>query len=205
WQDSNGRSVPFVASRADVAKVLRVTGTHGFLYLTWAFLATGTLQPQQITTSEVASGRLDGYIRDYAIAIRNYGAPVLIRLFGGEFNGNWWASVSPRANPDLTTTDFVEAWRRVVDIFNEVGAENVSWAWVPQAASPTDTSSVDPNLDAYYPGDAYVDWVGADIYDNQNVVDLDQSYRFSVTHGKPFMVGEWGVRHTNSTLPPTHA
>src|SRR5262249_33506888 len=29
WQDSNGRSVPFVASRADVAKVLRVTGTHG--------------------------------------------------------------------------------------------------------------------------------------------------------------------------------
>src|SRR5262249_38371097 len=51
-------------------------------------------------------------------------------------NGSWWYGQSPRANPSLTTADFVAAWRRVVDIFRQEGAFNVSWAWVAVTPPP---------------------------------------------------------------------
>src|SRR5438093_7412904 len=66
----------------------------------------------------------------------------------------WWWAVSPLANPRLTTEDFVQAWRRVVDIFRAVGATNVSWAWVVNSypADPSLQPGIDANIGAYYPG-----------------------------------------------------
>jgi beta-mannanase len=93
---------------------------------------------------------------------------VLIRLFGGEFNGSWWYGQSPLANHNLTPADFVAAWRRVVDIFREVGAANVSFAWIPVVYPDHPVTWVDSDIAAYYPGDSYVDWVGADTGDSRH-------------------------------------
>ena len=124
-------------------------------------------------------------------------------LFNGEFNGSWWYSVSPRANPRLTTADFVKGWRRVVDIFRAVGATNVSFAWTvngyPQDGSHNE---IDPNIDAYYPGDEYDDWVGIDLYDVGTPSWMDGPYSFAVAHGKPVFIGEFGIRHEWSGLTP---
>ena len=79
---------------------------------------------------DVRNGAVDSYIRAYARDVRGYGKPVLITPFVAEFNGTWWWAVSPDMNHGLTTDDFVQAWRRVVDIFRAVGASNVSWAWI---------------------------------------------------------------------------
>src|SRR5436190_109634 len=73
----------------------------------------GTLAQGATTTHDVASGTQDAYISSVARALKAYRGAVLVRLFGGEFNGSWWKNVSPRANPSLTTADFVNAWRRV--------------------------------------------------------------------------------------------
>ena len=60
--------------------------------------------------------------------------------------------------------EFIAAYRRVVSIFRSRGATNVSFVW-----QMTDwafrTSSSDPQFAAkWYPGDKYVDVVGADAY-----------------------------------------
>ena len=187
---------PLSSVSAWIANVNAVTGGK-LLYIDW------TLVPGTTTTHEIASGTQDAYVKSVARELRAYRGAVLVRLFGGEFNGSWWKNVSPRANPALTTTDFVNAWRRVAGLVKAAGAVNVSWAWVPNAFPPESVPWVDSNLAAYYPGDDVVDWAGADIYDNLPVSDLDGPYAFAIAHSKPFFIAEWGVRHGDSTLTPT--
>jgi hypothetical protein len=204
WQNPNAPGkplVPFNNSSGDVAKVQAITGANSLLYLDWNLTST-TAQNGGITTKDIASGTLDRYIREYARELKDFGGPVLIRLFGGEFNGSWWYGQSPRANPNLTPADFVAAWRRVVDIFRQVGALNVSFAWIPNTFPPTPVGWVDPDIASYYPGDTYVDWVGADTYDVGPPSWLDPVYAFATTHAKPFFLAEWGVRHDGSGLTP---
>ena len=80
---------------------------------------------------------------------------------------------------------------------------NASFAWIPNAPPSANRPGwIDSDLAAYYPGDAYVDWAGADIYDFQPVSDLNSIYDFAVAHGKPFFLAEWGVRHWDPHSPP---
>jgi hypothetical protein len=195
--------VPFGEAMSDITRVRGVVGDHGLLFLDWN-LTTSTRVNGGITIRDIAGGTLDRYIRAYARDVRAYGLPVQIMLFNGEYNGDWWYAVSPRANQALTTADFVKAWRRVVDIFHAVGASNASWAWVVNgyAADPEQQPQIDRNIGAYYPGDGYVDWVGADIYDVGAPDWLDGPYAFAVAHGKPVWIGELGIRHEWSVLTP---
>jgi len=205
WQASDQPGQPMVPFHGfpyeNAVKERAVTGPASLLYLDWTLTNPGSDLPSYsgITTKDVASGRLDGYISDYARELKAFGKPVLTRLMGGEFNGSWWYSQSPYANKSLTTADFVAAWRRIVDIFRREGALNVSFAWIPSvvpAASDLAKSPgwIDPDTDAYYPGDDYVDWVGADIYSWLPPTALDALYGFGVSHDKPFFLAEWGVR-----------
>jgi hypothetical protein len=206
WQQPDRRGKPFVpfgAALGDVAKVRAVVGERGVLHLDWN-LTLSTAANDGLTVREIRRGAADAYIRSYARAVREYGRPVLMTLFNGEVNGSWWWAVSPLANPRLSTTDFVQAWRRVVDIFRAVGAANVSWAWVVNGY-PGEASlqpGIDRNIEAYYPGDDYVDWVGGDVYDVGTPSWLDGPYALAVAHGKPFFVGEFGIRHEWSILTP---
>jgi hypothetical protein len=63
-----------------------------------------------------------------------------------------------------TAPEFIAAWRRVVTIFNQQGASNVEWT-LQMTAYSFKVSSGDPrHISRWYPGDAYVDNVGADAY-----------------------------------------
>jgi len=63
-----------------------------------------------------------------------------------------------------TASEFIAAWRRVVTIFNQQGANNVEWT-LQMTAYAFRVSSGDPrHISRWYPGDAYVDNVGADAY-----------------------------------------
>ena len=206
WQhpDAPGEPMaPFSEALPDIAKVREVIGDGGLIYLDWN-LGQSTATLAGITTHDIATGKLDGYIRRYARDVRAYGKPLLVRLFNGEFNGSWWVGISPWADPRVTTGDFVNAWRRVVDIFRAVGANNVSWAWTPNAY-PSDgpLANIDRNIGAYWPGDDYVDWAGADFYDVGSPNWLDGPYSFAVAHHKPFIVAEFGIRHEWSSVPPS--
>jgi Glycosyl hydrolase family 26 len=112
-------------------------------------LVTMGLQGQ--TLAEIAAGEQDSEIRAWARAAKAFGYPFLFRPWW-EMNGTWYSwGRSP---------DFVAAWQHFHDVVEEVGATNVTWAWVPNTIWGEPAS--DPT--AYYPGSAYVDWVGMDAY-----------------------------------------
>ena len=111
------------------------------------------INPMGVSIAGIARGRYNAYFRSYADEVRSYGHRVIIG-FAHEMNGSWypwgWTHVSPRT--------WVRAWRRVVTVFRRQGARNVIWLWTASRVL-----SQGP-LRSYWPGAAYVNWVGLDGY-----------------------------------------
>jgi hypothetical protein len=105
--------------------------------------------------SVLLSGAFDSYIREFAIKAKEWGHPFFLR-FDWEMNGFWFPwSEGVNGNTD---GQYVAAWRHVHDIFDSVGANNVSWIWCPNVDL---FNSLTP-LGELYPGNAYVDWTALD-------------------------------------------
>lgn len=83
---------------------------------------------------------------------------------------------------------YITAWRHIRQIFADEGVTNVVWVWnVSGVLNPL----------TYYPGDAYVDWIGFDKYDDGNAPFLDayqQAYGWLAPFNKPILVGETGAQ-----------
>lgn len=101
----------------------------------------------------IIDGSFDRHIEEWAEGVADWGWPVLLR-FAHEMNGDWypWSERSNGNRPG----EYVEAWRHVHAIFEDAGAENVTWIWSPNVEYETTS----PPLEGLYPGDEYVDWVG---------------------------------------------
>ncbi|MET9733742.1 glycosyl hydrolase [Streptomyces sp. NPDC006458] len=108
-------------------------------------------EPFDVSLKDIAAGRSDAYLKEYATAVRKLNLPVVIS-FADEFNGHWEKWGTKYTTPE----DFVAAWRHIHEAFIEVGATNVIWAWSPNIVNPVASVRLKP----YYPGDGYVDWVG---------------------------------------------
>lgn len=112
------------------------------------------LEPNGISLASITNGSDDWYLKSYAEQLRDFGGPVILS-FGPEPNGNWypwgWTRLPPAA--------YVAAWRHVVSALRGYGATNVTWLWTVNVTYPGGGPLAD-----YWPGDAYVDWVGIDGY-----------------------------------------
>ncbi|MGI5163559.1 glycoside hydrolase family 26 protein [Spirillospora sp. CA-253888] len=108
-------------------------------------------EPFETPIADIAAGRSDAYIRAYAEQVRALNLPVAIS-FGHEMNGHWYPWGSLRTEP----ADFVRAWRRIHDLFQQEGATTVIWVWSPNVINPMPHVALKP----FYPGDAHVDWIG---------------------------------------------
>jgi hypothetical protein len=107
-----------------------------------------------VSLKEVVEGKQDAAIRSWARAAREFEYPFLFRPWW-EMNGNWYSwGQSPY---------FVAAWQRFHDLVVAEGATNVTWAWVVNTIWEEE-GEVKADPTPYYPGDAYVDWVGVDAY-----------------------------------------
>jgi hypothetical protein len=124
--------------------------------MTWESRALA--QPGDTTEyplAQIASGQFDGYLSAYAGAIRALGLPVVIR-FDHEMNGDWyrWSESNPAFRNQRG--DYIRAWRHIHDVFAAAGANDlVVWLW-----SPNRIGTCCPGIEDYYPGAAFVDWVG---------------------------------------------
>jgi mannan endo-1,4-beta-mannosidase len=116
------------------------------------------MDPDGISLSAIAHGQYDGYLSQYAEAVRHYGHPVILS-FGHEMNGTWY-TWSYRNAP---ATQFVAAWRHIVTLFRDLGARNVTWMWTVNIINNTQAGKI-PSPVAWWPGNAYVNWVGIDGY-----------------------------------------
>ena len=113
----------------------------------------------------INAGQADARIVTMARGIKSVGQVVLMEP-AWEMNGNWafaWQGVENggAAGP----AKYVAAWRRIVDIFRREGADNVRWVWNPNVGNALTHAASGPGhwnwYANYYPGDSYVDYVGA--------------------------------------------
>jgi mannan endo-1,4-beta-mannosidase len=112
------------------------------------------LDPQGISLAVIAAGRYDAYLRSYAASVRAFGHPIILS-FGHEMNGTWYGWGKGRTKPAV----FIAAWRHIVDVFRAAGASNVTWLWTVNAVNAASAP-----LYQWWPGAAYVNWVGIDGY-----------------------------------------
>jgi hypothetical protein len=115
------------------------------------------MEPAGVSLAEIANGSQDDYLVSYADAVRHYGHPVVLS-FAPEMNGDWYSWGYRNASP----SDFVAAWRHIVDVFRTQRADNVTWLWTVESVAAGDAGVVNP--DAWWPGRKYVTWVGMDGY-----------------------------------------
>jgi hypothetical protein len=108
-----------------------------------------------------------------------------------------------------TPAEFIAAWRRVVTIFRNQGVTNVEWTWQMTAYAFRVKASSPQAAAKWYPGDAWVDNVGADAYNwyncgvghgryNELQFLGDPVLAFARAHGKPASFPEF-ASHATST------
>lgn len=140
--------------------------------------------------AEVLEGKFDTQIDAWAEAARDYGHTVYLRPWW-EMNGFWF--------PWGRAKNYIEAWRYLHGRVKAI-APNVEFIWC------VNTIWEDPESDPgpWYPGDAYVDWVGIDGYTGENPLKnigwrsptnlfLPTYERLQeIAPGKPMMICETG-------------
>ncbi len=153
---------------------------------------------------ETISGKHDKAYRETGRLLVQAGFPDAILRVGHEFSGRWypWSAVE---NPEL----YAAAFRHVVTVMRSVS---------PDFTFDFNGSSQDFGLwaEKAYPGDAYVDIVGTDIYDRglsrkyfsrekKGWDDPEKAWaegflprleavrRFALAKGKPLSIPEWGI------------
>lgn len=107
----------------------------------------------------ITAGNHDAQIRRWARELRDFGYPVYFRPMC-EMNGDWvaWGGTANGNSPE----DYIPAWRHIWNIFQAEGATNVKWVWSPnRAGSYEDAHDI---FNKYYPGNAYVDYIGINGY-----------------------------------------
>jgi mannan endo-1,4-beta-mannosidase len=127
--------------------------------LSWGSAASNEVASSDASysLSNIVNGSLDGYIRSFATSAKRWGHPFFLR-FDWEMNGNWfpWGDTTNNNSP----AEEVAAWRHVYDIFDSVGAKNVTWVWCPNIEGRSGAR----DLSSIYPGNAYVNWTCLDGY-----------------------------------------
>lgn len=158
------------------------------------------------TDSVIAVSSQYDYFIDSLIAICvNYNKRMFVRI-GPEFNG-WWFGQHAYYYP--------LAFRKIVDryaAFNFRDSIATNWCYEPDA--PNDFDSVGPNGPLWYPGDAYVDWFGLDVFDadhfdqslpdtiNGGITKKGKSERFLAmarSKGKPVFLSETSAKGVDIT------
>ncbi|MGI5963413.1 MAG: S-layer homology domain-containing protein [Lawsonibacter sp.] len=176
----------------------------GVVELAWNFSSESTAGAEQVLAS-------DSYIAESVAAMGSLNATVLLRL-GAEMN-NW-------ANCD--SAKYIQAFQKVADYAHQY--DNIKMVF-----SPATVNNRNVTMEDFYPGDAYVDWVGVSAYQTSNYEGETTSYSFDATgygndayyfrglyaadpmptlsevaalaqkHNKPLMISECGFSYTSSS------
>lgn len=96
-----------------------------------------------------------------------------------------------------TQANFINAWQII-----HGAMKGVNSTLLFDLCCNTGTSTL-AQLETWYPGDAYVDYVGGDHYDQPggggNFSNFSAAVNLAALHGKPVSCGEWGLA-TSSTV-----
>jgi hypothetical protein len=148
--------------------------------------ATGAFNLYYITLAQtlVAGGEGNAYLR-----------------LGWEFDGSWMPWNATNASDEAS---YAAYFRQIVAAMRSVPGEQFRFVWNPDAGAFTQSGY---SVTAAYPGNAYVDVIGLDAYDQSwatpqtpanawsstTLPSLTAAQQFASANGKPLAFSEWGV------------
>lgn len=161
-----------------------------------AFLLYLNFEGEGSDCARITSGAYDSKLYETFGYLNTLSCPVFVRI-GGEMNV-WGDQAAP--------ADFIAAYQHVV---------NIGRSQAPRAAmvfSPNFSSANRVDMDIYYPGDQYVDWVGVSLYYDRwshtgdtardefygvgaygdALLNVQQGVNLSRLHHKPVIITEGG-------------
>lgn len=215
WDQDRGEN-PYLFLRTRLA-MARELGTRMALSLSTA-RQDGS---ERIAPGGIARGDGDPYLLGLNRELGAAGDVVYVRPYAEMNQGrNVWSAFAAaggrRGGASHSTNAFVRAWKRTVLILRggavaaidgqlavlsmppvrtdaaSLPVTRTSFVWCPQVAGDPDVSGNSPR--AYWPGNAWVDWIGTDFYSGfPNWSGLARFYRGFARTGKPFAFGEWGI------------
>jgi hypothetical protein len=182
-------------------------------------------RPGRISPGAIARGEGDAWLVALNQTLARHGGPTYVRLMG-EMNNCDLAYSSHdcsgrRRDADHAASRFKQAWRRAVLVVRggDVAAISarlvrlgmpplrtseavldeppVAFVWSPMTGGSPMIGALRPA--AFWPGGAYVDWVGTSFYSRfPNFHFLEPYYRqFADRYGKPFAFAEWAMWGTD--------
>ena len=118
---------------------------------------------------KVADGTHDAYIEQLGDFLLSLGdRPVFLRI-AYEFDGDPWNHYDQEST--------IAAYKRIVDKLRAKGVTNTAYVW--QSAG---SMSNQEQLEAWYPGDDYVDWLGISFFSSWRKIEM---FEFARKKGKP--------------------
>ena len=153
------------------------------------------------TLAQGAAGPSTSYYVTLAQTLVAEGLSNAYLRLGWEFDGSWmpWAATTPSAE-----ASFAAYFRQIVTAMRSVAGEQFRFVWNPDAGAFTQSGY---SVAAAYPGNAYVDVIGLDAYDQSwatpqtpanawtttTLPTLTAAQQFASSNGKPLAFSEWGV------------
>jgi peptidoglycan hydrolase-like protein with peptidoglycan-binding domain len=173
--------------------------------------ATGYFAPTSSTLVAAAAGDYNSkFYRLGELLVKDGLSHTIIEL-GREMNGSWYEWSEQRAPPSEPDA-YILAWRQIVTTMRSVPGQHFKFLWT---AFMTDISVAEA-----WPGSAYVDYIGTDIFDwyggsnndyprtASGALDHEAKWQqiltaepgglnwiaaFSQATGKPIVIPEWGL------------
>src|SRR6266581_129320 len=175
------------------------------------YTAEGYFKATSPSFAGVAAGDYNSNFRNLGELLVKDGLGSTIIDLGREMNGTWYEWSEHRAPPSKPDA-YILAWRQIVTTMRSVPGQHFKFLWT---VYPTGTSVADA-----WPGNAYVDYIGTDIFDwyggrkgtylhtASGALDHEGKWQqilttepgglnwmaaFSRATGKPIIIPEWGL------------
>jgi hypothetical protein len=129
---------------------------------------------------EVANGGADSTFKTLAQNLISAGFGSSYIRLGWEFNADWMGwGICNQDGSGLASwaSDFVPAFRNIVNSMRSVSGANFKFIWNPIDSS--NASCDGANLENFYPGDSYVDEIALDTYDDIGSATSSDAARFT--------------------------
>jgi len=109
-----------------------------------------TAEKEKKIFQRIVQGNYDGFLDKFCKELKTLTRPLFLRFAHEADNPSYpWSPTG-----ENTALEFTAAWRYVHDYFSNRNVFNVIWVWNPWKATA---------VDDYFPGTAYVDWIGVTI------------------------------------------
>lgn len=124
------------------------------------------------------------WAQQLAREVKAVGSPVVLRpLHEGNGGWFWWGG---------NATNYIAVWRQLFGVFQSEGVRNVIWLYATSDLCSGSTCSTT----AFYPGDAYVDMLGPDLYFTGGTLPANALSTIAALEAmgadKPIVIAEFG-------------